>query len=132
MIQQPAMSQPRARVWKKIVCFYALTMLFSSVCGAFVLHAGKMDAGNLLYVTGAMWSPGLAAFATKKLFKESIRDLRWGWGDARYAWLGYLIPIGYALPVYLIFLLTGLGCFVSADFVRRTAVQFGCSCFPPN
>jgi len=48
------MSEPKARVWKKIVCFYALTMLFSSVCGAFVLHAGKMDAGNLLYVTGAM------------------------------------------------------------------------------
>src|SRR4030095_4212061 len=81
MIQQPAMSEPKARVWKKIVCFYALTMLFSSVCGAFVLHAGKMDAGNLLYVTGAMWSPGLAAFATKKLFKESSRDLQWRWGN---------------------------------------------------
>src|SRR4029450_3138624 len=64
MIQQPAMSEPKARVWKKIVCFYALTMLFSSVCGAFVLHAGKMDAGNLLYVTGAMWS----LHASHKLF----------------------------------------------------------------
>jgi hypothetical protein len=68
MIQQPAMSEPKARVWKKIVCFYALTMLFSSVCGAFVLHAGKMDAGNLLYVTGAMWS----LHASHKLFIQSI------------------------------------------------------------
>ena len=33
-----------------------------------VLHAGKMDAGNLLYVTGSMWSPALAAFATKDTF----------------------------------------------------------------
>jgi CAAX protease family protein len=68
MIQQPAMSEPKARVWKKIVCFYALTMLFSSVCGAFVLHAGKMDTGNLLYVTGAMWS----LHASHNLFIQSI------------------------------------------------------------
>src|SRR5207248_10642948 len=130
MIQQPAMSEPKARVWKKIVCFYALTMLFSSVCGAFVLHAGKMDAGNLLYVTGAMWSPGLAAFATKKLFKESIRDFRWGWGDARYAWLGYLIPIGYALPVYLITWITGLGG-LNLSILSKVAADFVCLNFPP-
>lgn len=64
-------NEPSARVWKKIGCFYALTMLFSGVFNAFVLHAGKMDAGNLLYVTGAMWSPALAAFTTKRLFGES-------------------------------------------------------------
>jgi len=124
------MSEPKAHVWKKIVCFYALTMLFSSVCGAFVLHAGKMDAGNLLYITGAMWSPGLAAFATKKLFKESIRDLQWRWGNARYAWLGYLIPIGYALPVYLITWITGLGGF-NMSILPKVAADFGWQNFPP-
>src|SRR5437016_3041241 len=131
MIQEPAMSEPKARVWKKIVCFYTLTMLFSSVCGAFVLHAGKMDAGHLLYVTGAMWSPGLAAFATKKLFKESIRDLQWGWGNARYAWLGYLIPIGYALPVYLITWITGLGGF-NMSILPKVAADFGWQNFSPS
>jgi hypothetical protein len=35
---------------------HALTMLFSGVSDAFVLHAGRMEAGNLLYVTGSMWS----------------------------------------------------------------------------
>ena len=83
------MNESKARVWKKIVVFYTLTLLFSGVFDAFVLHAGKMDAGNFLYVTGAMWSPALAAFATKALFRESIRDLRWGLGRAKYAWLGY-------------------------------------------
>src|SRR6187401_1044050 len=96
------MQKPKTRVWKKIGCFYALTLLFSGVFNAFVLHAGKMDAGNLLYVTGSMWSPALAAFATKRLFRESIRELPWGSGSARYVWLGYLIPIAYALPVYLV------------------------------
>jgi membrane protease YdiL (CAAX protease family) len=130
MIQQPALNEPKARVWKKIVCFYALTMLFSSVCGAFILHAGKMDAGDILYVTGAMWSPGLAAFATKRLFKENIRDLQWRWGNARYAWLGYLIPIGYALPVYLITWITGLGGF-NTSILRKVAADFGWQNFPP-
>ena len=89
-----------------------------------------MDAGNLLYVTGAMWSPGLAAFATKKLFKESIRDFQWQWGNARYAWLGYLIPIGYALPVYLITWITGLGGF-NMSILPKVAADFGWQNFPP-
>jgi len=122
----------KERIWKKIALFYALTMLFSGVFDAFILVAGKMDAGNLLYVTGGMWSPALSAFATKRFFRENVRELPWHWGRSRYAWLGYLIPIGYALPVYIIVWLTGLGGFASADFVRRTAEQFGWSRFPPN
>jgi membrane protease YdiL (CAAX protease family) len=106
-------------------------MLFSGAFDALVLHAGKMDAGNLLYVTGAMWSPALAAFATKRLFGESIRDLPWVWGRAKYAWLGYLIPIAYALPVYLLVWITGFGGFAEETFVRRTAEQFGWNNFPP-
>ncbi|MFN2622962.1 MAG: hypothetical protein ABR611_08970, partial [Chthoniobacterales bacterium] len=100
------MTQATARTWKKIAVFYGLTLFFSNVFNAFVLHAGKMDAGNLLYVTGAMWSPGLAALATKRLFGEPISELPWRWGGARYAWLAYFIPIAYALPVYLVAWLT--------------------------
>ncbi len=126
------MSESRARVWKKIGLFYALTLLFTGAFDAFVLHAGKMDAGNLLFVTGAMWSPALATLATKAIFRESIRDLRWGLGRAKYVWLGYLIPIAYALPVYLVVWVTGLGGFAGPDFVKRTAEQFGWTHFPPT
>ena len=107
-------------------------MLFSGVFDAFILFAGKMDAGNLLYITGGMWSPALAAFATKTIFRESIRDLPWKWGGARYAWLGYLIPIAYALPVYLVVWFSGLGAFADTDFVKRTAEQFGWAHSPPG
>lgn len=126
------MAESRARIWKKIACFYALTMLLSGLFDVFVLHAGKMDAGNLLYVTGAMWSPALAAFATKRIFHESIRDLPWRWGSAKYAWLGYLIPIAYALPVYLLVWLVGWGGFAGAEFVRGTAETFGWQGWPPS
>lgn len=124
------MEESRARTWRKIGLFYALTLCFSGVFDAFVLRAGKMDAGNLLYVTGSMWSPALAAFATKATFGERIRDLPWKWGPVRYPWLGYLIPLAYALPVYLVVWLGGLGGFADADFVKRTAEQFGWSSFP--
>ena len=124
------MTEAAARTWKKIAVFYGLTLFFSNAFNAFVLHAGKMDAGGLLYVTGAMWSPGLAALFTKRLFGEPIADLPWKWGGARYAWLAYFIPLAYALPVYLVAWLTPLGGFLEPDFLNRTAAQFGWSGFP--
>lgn len=124
-------TESAGRVWKKIAVFYALTLVFSNIFNAFVLLGGRMDAGNLLYVTGAMWSPGLAALATKRIFREPIAELPWQWGGARYAWLAYLIPLAYALPVYLIVWVTPLGGFLEADFLKRTADQFGWSSFPP-
>jgi membrane protease YdiL (CAAX protease family) len=126
-----AVKESKERVWKKIGVYYVLTILFSGVFGGFVLHAGKMGAGNLLYVTGAMWSPALAVFATKAIFRERIRDLPWAWGAARYGWLAYLIPPAYALPVYLFVWLTGLGTFADRDFLDRTANDFGWQNFPP-
>jgi len=124
-------TQASARTWKKIAVFYGLTLLFSNVFNGFELHAGKMDAGNLLFVTGTMWSPGLAALLTKRLFGEPISELPWKWGGARYAWLAYLIPIAYALPVYLVAWLTPLGGFLEPDFLTRTATQFGWSGLSP-
>jgi len=126
------MDEPKSKVWKKIAVFYGLTMAFSGVFNALVLHAGKMDAGNLLFVTGSMWSPALAAFSTKAMFGESIRELPWRWGSSRYVWLGYLIPLAYALPVYLVVWLSGLGAFADLDFVKKIAAQFGWSDFPPG
>jgi membrane protease YdiL (CAAX protease family) len=123
------MEASSARTWKKIGCFYFLTLLFSFVFGAFVLRAGKMDAGNLLYLTGVMWSPGLAAFATKRIFGESVRELPWKWGRARYAWLGYAIPILYTVPLYLIVWLTGLGAF-NMSILPKIAADFGWRNFP--
>ena len=124
------MSESTARTWKKIGCFYGFTMLFALAFGGFVLHAGKMDAGNLLFVTGAMWSPALATFATKRIFGENIRALPWKWSAARYAWLGYAIPILYVLPVYLLVWVSGLGGF-NTSFLKKTAADFGWQNFPP-
>ena len=79
-----------------------------------------------------MWSPCFAALATKRIFGEPIADLPWRWGGARYACLAYLIPLAYVLPVYLVTWLTPLGGFIEADFLKRTAEQFGWQNFPPG
>jgi membrane protease YdiL (CAAX protease family) len=123
-------AEPNARVWKKIGLYYALTMLFSGVFDAFALHAGRMDAGNLLYITGAMWSPALAVLVTKRFFGESVRELAWRWGESRNAWSGYLFPIAYALPVYIFVWLTGLGVF-NRPFLSKIAQDFGWIGLPP-
>src|SRR5438105_1177920 len=125
-------NEGHGRVWRKIAVFYVLTMLFSGVFDAFVLHAGRMDAGNFLYVTGAMWSPALAAFATKRIFREKIGDLPWRWSGAHYAWMAYIIPIGYALPVYLFVWLTGLGGFYDVDLAKKIAEQLAWPNLPPS
>jgi membrane protease YdiL (CAAX protease family) len=88
------------------------------------MFAGKMNVGDLLFVTGAMWSPALAVFVTKKIFGESIRDLAWQWGENRYAWIGYFVPLLYALPVYVVVWLTGLGAF-NWDTVQKIAANYG-------
>jgi membrane protease YdiL (CAAX protease family) len=125
-------NEPAARVWKKVAVFYTLTLVFSNVFNAFVLFGGRMEAGNLVYVTGAMWSPCFAALATKRIFGEPIADLPWQWGGAHYAWLAYLIPLAYVLPVYGVTWVTPLGGFLDADFLKRTADQFGWQNFPPG
>ena len=127
-----AANESAARVWKKVAVFYTLTLVFSNVFNAFVLFGGRMDGGDLLYVTGAMWSPCFAALATKRIFGEPISDLPWRWGGARYAWLAYFVPLAYVLPVYLVTWLTPLGGFLEADFLKRTADQFGWQNFPPG
>jgi membrane protease YdiL (CAAX protease family) len=112
------------RVWAKVIVFYLLTLAFSSIFYVFILSTG-LRGGGLYYVTGLMWCPAFAALATKTLFRESIRNMGWQWGKSRYQLLSYFIPIGYALPVYLVVWLTGLGGFYHADFVNKTAATFG-------
>src|SRR5438552_10601495 len=129
VVPEIATGEARARVWKKIAIYYVLTLAFTGVFEALVLHARNRMAANRLYVTGAMWSPALAAFATKKLFGEHIRDLPWRFSTARFAWLAYFIPLAYAAPVYVIVWLTGFGGF-NFDFAKKAAADFGLQNWP--
>jgi len=72
-----------------------------------------------------VYVPALAAFITRWLFHESPRDLGLSWGTGHYQAWAYLIPVLYALPVYLLVWVTGLGGFYNVDFVGKQAVEYG-------
>lgn len=122
------MSTPesKARVWTKIVIYYALTNAISGVFIWMSLRTGP----NLTLTTGLMWGPALAAFATTWLFGGRVRDLAWRWGEPRWQWLAYALPFFYALPLYLLAWTTGLGGFYNPEAAAKIAADYGLTALP--
>ena len=120
------MSTDKARSRNKIVVYYALTLAFSAPWYWLAARSGF----SVLLFTGIMWMPALATFATLRIFGERIRDLAWGLGEARWLRWAYLIPLCYALPVYLVVWVGGWGGFDPAAFVAKAANAFGLSAVP--
>jgi len=125
------MTPAAARTWKKIGVFYLLTLAFSVPFNALMIRAGDIRAGAMLYMAGLMWGPAAAAVLTKVLFRESVRDLGWGWGKTRYPLLAWGLPILYGLPVYVFAWVTGLGAFGGELLAEGAAGRFGLSGLPP-
>ena len=86
---------------KPIVVFLFIAFLFSSLPYFVIIHAGHLAAGGGLLVTLLMWCPGVAAFATCKIVRIDFASLGWSWRPSRYVAWAYLIPVLYALPVYV-------------------------------
>jgi CAAX protease family protein len=120
------LTESKSRTWNKIACFYALTLVLTSIFQMLDRHA----PGNITIITGVMWCPALSAFATKWIFGESLRDLGWKWGTGRYELWAYVIPLLYTVPVYLLVWLTGLGGFYDVAFVEKVAKSYGLSALP--
>jgi membrane protease YdiL (CAAX protease family) len=76
-----------------------------------MIYTHHIGAGHGMVVTLVMWCPTLAALATSAVYKVELATLGWNWRPVKYEWLAYLLPILYALPVYL-----GCWAFVSGSF----------------
>lgn len=126
----PIMSAPesKTRVWSKIFVYYALANLGTGFFTLLMQHTPP----NLTLTTGAMWSPALAAFVTTWLFGGRVRDFAWGWGSGRYQWLAYVIPFLYAVPVYLVVWVTGLGGFFNPAAAAKIATDYGLTALSPG
>ena len=92
-----------------VVLFLLLTVLFSLPFYLLLNLSFANAEGRRLYVTGLMWSPGLAAVVACLLARIPLANLGWRWPGGRLARLSYLIPIGYGLFAYGIIWATGLG-----------------------
>lgn len=118
------MTESSRRVWTKIAVYYGLTLTLSSIFFAFIFST-SLRGGGLHYVTGLMWCPAFSALLTKLIYREPFSDLGWNWGHWKYIWISYLLPIAYALPVYVVVWFTGLGGFYNTDFLARIATSYG-------
>jgi membrane protease YdiL (CAAX protease family) len=109
-----------------IACFLGLTLMFGAPFAVFV-SAGQHGPFTALIGPAFMWTPGLAALATCRLFGRPAAALPWRWPAWRYVWLGYAIPLGYALTAYPILWATGLAParYAAFDATARAALGLG-------
>jgi len=109
---------------KKITIFLILTVCFSALSYFPMLGAGTVGVQGGVFVLTLMWSPGLAAILTQLIATRSLRGMGWSLGSARWLGIAWILPVLYALPVYAITWLTGLGVFPNPSRVARLAEEY--------
>ena len=116
--------------WSRVAFFLFLTAIISAIFYFPIIHTGRLAAGRGLYVTGLMWSPGVAGLVARYRYEGSLANHGWTWGSTRLQMVSYLTPIFYAAPVYVLVWLTGLGGFYNRSFLSGEIAAFGWSGLP--
>jgi membrane protease YdiL (CAAX protease family) len=109
---------------KQILVFLLLVFAFSSLPYYLMIHTGHIGTGNGLVVSLLMWCPGFAAFSTCAWFGINLGALGWKWSGRWVAW-AYLIPILYALPLYVGTWAVIAGSFAFTQFAAPLGEAFG-------
>jgi membrane protease YdiL (CAAX protease family) len=80
-----------------------LLLVFTLSLGPYllVIHAQHLSVGFGLVVGVLMWMPATAACLTCRILGIDIASLGWNWRPVRFEVLAYVLPILYALPVYI-------------------------------
>lgn len=110
---------------RQVLTYLFFVLLFSSVFYFLIIHARQLGAGGGIYVSGIMWCPALAAFATLALNRRSLSDLGWKWPARKFALMSWYVPLLYASIAYLIVWLSGLGAFPNHEFIAALTTRMG-------
>lgn len=119
--------------WKKILTFLGLTFLLTSLFDVpAVLLNPTGEKALMLFITAACWCPAIAAFLTKRIFGESIKELGWKWEKAtnKYILWAFLLPIAINLITFTIYWASGWSRFFNTEFVKETGTSFGLQSLP--
>ncbi len=114
----------------QVVMYVLFVFLFSSIFYSLMLRAHTLGGGGGLYVTGIMWCPALAAFATLRLNGRRFADLGWKWPSVHYAAMSWYVPILYAGIAYGIVWVSGLGGFPNHQFMNGLVARMGLRASP--
>jgi membrane protease YdiL (CAAX protease family) len=115
---------------KQILAYLLLVFTFSSLPYYLMIRTGHIGAGNGFVVSLAMWCPAFAALATCGLFGIDLATLGWNWRPVRYVAWAYVIPIVYALPVYIVAWAVIRGSFAFSAFAAPLGSAFGFADWP--
>jgi membrane protease YdiL (CAAX protease family) len=115
---------------KQILSYLLLVFAFSSLPYYFMIHTGRIGAGNGMVASLVMWCPAFATFAACALFRIDLATLGWNWRPARYVAWAYVIPVLYALPVYIVAWIVIRGSFAFAAFAAPWGAAFGLRDWP--
>jgi membrane protease YdiL (CAAX protease family) len=108
-------------VSRQILVFILLVIVLSAIPDSLMVYRGNLRIGHALAVYAVMWCPALAAFITCALFRIDIATLGWNFRPVKYEWMGYFLPLVYAVPVYLVVWLAVDGSFAYAAFASAQA-----------
>lgn len=99
--------------------FFALTLLFYFMGYWLIYRMGK--------ATPLMLSVGIAAIVTCLIRKRSLSSLGWSWGNWKYAWMSYLIPLSLIMIAYIIIWALGFGQWYDTAFIAEQKVNYNLS-----
>ena len=99
---------------RNIILFLALTFGLSALTWIPQIRAGTIHP---LWILATMWCPAVAAIATRLITQGNLRGFGWPPGKVKWLGLAYVLPIFYALPVYLIAWFGGLGVFDEGKWI---------------
>jgi len=117
---------------KKISTFLALVFILSSIVYYFIFKSGSLQAygGNLVLLL--MWVPGVSGIITQLIYERTLRGMGWKLGKAKYLLLAYLLPLIYALVVYGITWISGLGSIPDPEFISNISQSYGIKATNPT
>jgi|SRR5271165_169482 len=108
------MSNERKTVTGIIVFLVLLTLLSVPLFIPILKYHTIYPYDSVWCVLGLMWCPGVAGLTTRLIFQRNLRGEGWRWGEWKYQWASYVIPMAYAAVVYLPLLALGHG-----DYARK-------------
>jgi membrane protease YdiL (CAAX protease family) len=113
----------KKQIVKQVFTFLLITTLIST--GIFIwIFNGAGD--SLAAVLPMMFTPGIAAIITARIYRESIGSFGWKLGDRRYLVYAYILPIIVSIIGYGLVWMTQYGAFTAEQVVNyRWAKMLG-------
>jgi membrane protease YdiL (CAAX protease family) len=101
-----------------------ITLLVFLVLLIVCTAAGYWLIFRLGRATPIMLAVGVATILTCLARKQKLATLGWGWGDWKYQWLSYLLPLLIATLAYVVIWSAGMGGLFNSEFVLQQAQDY--------